>query len=99
MIKLNKDFLAGAVIGFGAGFAARSAQGNAKLRDVAKDAVKWGIVAARGAQTKLVELKETLEDITAEAKSEVTPVSAEAMPDKPKPAPIKKAAKEKIHVA
>lgn len=73
MIKLNKEFLAGAVVGFGAGLAAKALPNNGEgfLRNATKSAMKWGVLAAGTLKRQTLTLKETLEDISAEAKSEV----------------------------
>jgi hypothetical protein len=73
MIKFNKDFMAGAVVGFGAGLATRylNEKGSEPLREAAKNALRWGTVSYRTFREQIGQFKENLEDLVAEANSEV----------------------------
>lgn len=74
MIKINKDFILGAVFGFGAGYATKSIKmdENSPFRGI----IKKGLHLAANGMEKLQEnayaLKETFEDLSAEVKSERT---------------------------
>jgi Protein of unknown function (DUF5132) len=74
MIKFSRDFMAGAVVGFGAGLATRylNEKGNGTaLRSTAKNALKWGAVSYRSLREQMGQLKENFEDLVAEANAEV----------------------------
>lgn len=72
MIKLNLDFLAGAIVGFGAGVVSREIAPDAAgvLRPLAKSTIKAGLASYDKAVEGMARLKETIEDITAEARAE-----------------------------
>lgn len=84
MIKLNKEFFAGVVVGFGAGLVSKGLpNGGAKgaedfFKNLAKNAMKFGISGAAVLKTQAAQFKETVEDIVAEAHEEA------AAPKKPK---------------
>jgi hypothetical protein len=48
------------------------------LKPLAKAAIKGGILAYEGAKVSVAEAKETIEDLTAEAKAEITDAGAES---------------------
>jgi hypothetical protein len=71
MIKVNLDFLAGACVGFGAGYFSREVTPAADtIKPLAKSAIRSGIIAYERAAVGLARLRETIEDITAEARAE-----------------------------
>jgi hypothetical protein len=72
MIKFNKDFFAGAVLGFGAGFAARSFRDdeNSPVRGALKSVIHAAMAGMEKAKEGAVVFRETVEDVTAEVKAE-----------------------------
>lgn len=69
------------------------------VKESAKRAVKWGLQSFETVKVQLAKLKETVEDITAEAKAELAeaPAAAEAAVPAEKPAPRAQAEKANGH--
>lgn len=72
MIKLNKEFISGLVIGFGSGLAVRALGGQEKvsLKGIVKGAMHSSLSAYEKVKDGLARTKENLEDLAAEVRSE-----------------------------
>jgi hypothetical protein len=73
MIKINKDFLAGIAIGFGAGVTFQTLNGKNKLglRQVTKSTIKFSMQTLDKLKLKIATLSEDFSDLFAEVKTEV----------------------------
>lgn len=73
MIKLNKEFISGIVIGFGSGLAVKSFSGQDKLswKKVVKGTLRTSLSAYDKVKDGLAKTKENFEDLTAEVRNEI----------------------------
>jgi hypothetical protein len=79
MIKLNRDFLAGAVVGFAAGFVAKGAsEDNPDMKNLGKAAIKAGLVGFENIRVHFSQMVETVSDMVAEVRAEKKTEEAQA---------------------
>ncbi len=72
MIRFNRDFIGGTIVGFGAGVAFRSFSGEKPaFRNALKGAIKGVIATVQKLKESVGYLKENIEDLAAEVKSEM----------------------------
>jgi hypothetical protein len=80
MIRINKDFIAGTVAGFGAGMVFRAFSGETPaVRNVVKGAIKGVITAVHKLKESAGHMKENLSDLAAEVTYEMKTEDSQTM--------------------